>query len=339
MGDKPRTEIPVRLGSGWHHILRIPTMSGVKKVLIVGNGVLGWFLAKRMKDLGLEVQMVGKGKPMERFIILQENAIKVLEKTYGDYPGQRIRGIRVLDLRGRTKRRLEFGGSRMASVPYHALLSFVEGNSPKVDLVSDFALSISPSGEVKTQKGLTLKGDLVAVATGKPMRKTLVWRHKKFYFGFVDLDVEREWILQVNDRGFYAVITPFEDGRCALATSSQDVAPLRRIFGGFEWKPVPLDLTSYYTPFWRRGKVVYLGDSVRRFHPHTTQGINRALWVADRFVERGFKVSPVDLLGEAVFLLEGILLDMLWGSHPLMINLSYFPLTTAPGRALLSGTF
>ena len=310
------------------------------KAVVVGNGALGLFTARRARDMGMGVVMVGKGKPPDRFIVLQENVIRVLERVYGGYPGVRVKGIRVLDLKGREWRRIEGEkrGLRMASVSYGDFLAFLEENLKDVERVEGYATSLDPSGSVRTESGREINGDHVFVAVGKPFRKVVSYKHKTFYLGFPRLSAEEVWILQINDSHFYAVVTPFGQGRYALATSSEDVSPLKELFGDFEWDPFPLNLSSYYTPFWRKGKIVYLGDSVRRFHPHTTQGINRAIWVTDRFFRRGLKFSPWDVFGEFVFFLEGIVLDSLWGSGRRRIRLSYFPMDVGFGYTLMAGT-
>ncbi len=312
----------------------------MEKAVVVGNGALGMFVARRLARMGVETVLVGKGKPAERFVVLQENAIRVLEREYGGYPGRRVRGIRVLDLRGNVRRIIdaESRGLRMASVPYSDLLAFLGSGLEGVLKVEEYAVSVEPSGRVRTESGKEYEGDRVFVAVGRPTRGVVSYRHKTFYLGFPTLSAEEDWILQINDRGFYAVLTPFGGGRYALATSVEDVSPLFPLFGRFAWEPVPLHLSSYFTPFWRKGKVLYLGDSVRRFHPHTTQGINRALWITERFFGRGMRFGLRDVLGEALFFLEGIVLDTLWGSHPPLISLSYLPMSLGFGYTLMAGT-
>ena len=77
---------------------------------------------------------------------------------------------------------------------------------------------------------------------------------------------------------------------------------------------------------------------MRRFHPHTTQGINRALWITERFFRRGMRFGIRDVLGELLFFVEGIVLDTLWGSDPTLISLSYLPMSLGFGYTLMAGT-
>ena len=307
-------------------------------VLIVGNGALALFAAHKARQKGHSALIIGAGEPFERFLLLHENALRVLERNFGQAPGHALRGVRVLNRRLEPLRELAFSarGLRLHAMRYSALLNFLR-RQVKADVLPARVSAISEQGALQLPDGRCLLARLMVVNTAAGfVRPRLRWRHRKiFRMGFIHDPPEREWAVQINDAGTYAIIVPF--GAEAAVVSSGDVWPLARYLKrdvadiGFE----ELKLETWCGWPMRQGRVVHVGEAIRRVHPHTAQGLNRALDAIDALFEgRGLmREQALDCLMWA----GGVLLDAVWGKYPSLARLSLALMNTRAGMHLAAG--
>lgn len=308
-------------------------------VVIVGKGALALFSSLKAHQKGLSSIRIGEGIPFERFLLLHENAVRVLEKNYGIAFGHPLRGLRVLD--GKLKQLREFSfekyGIRLHSARYSHLYEFMQKHAHG-DEAEDWVEYIGKDGIVRTKSGKEFKVGKFVINTAKGFRKPLLkFRHRKvFHMGFASLDFDRDWVYQINDRGTYIAIVPFEEDFAIVY--SGDPSPMEKLVGlnPQELNFMKLELETYYHPFYREGKIYHVGEAIRRVHPHTGQGLNRALDTIEAIFE------GKSLLREEVYdffmWLGGIGLDLSWGSSPFLRNLSYILLDNPLGARILSGT-
>jgi 2-polyprenyl-6-methoxyphenol hydroxylase-like FAD-dependent oxidoreductase len=312
-----------------------------RDVIIVGRGAVALFAARKARQKGLSVLVAGTGEPAERFLLLHENALRVLEAAYGAAPGHPLRGVRVLDARLRPVRDIHFArhGLRLHAMRLSALLAIMRERHDAESLDAR-VVALDGGGLVTLEDGRRLKArHMVLNTAGGFLRSWLRRRHAKaFRMGFIERPPERDWALQINDRGSYAVIVPF--GEDAAVVSSGDEAPLRRLLesGGLAKMPAlsPVALETWCALRRRQGRIVHVGEAARRVHPHTAQGLNRALDTVDALLE-GRRMWP-EILHDCLMWTGGLLLDALWGGPGPGIRLSLRFLDSRPGRALASGT-
>ncbi len=309
-------------------------------VVIVGRGALAVFASIEARRRGLEAVRVGTGLPFERFLLLHENALRILERTCGKAVGHPLKGIRVLDRHLRCLREVSFSryGLRLHAMRYTDLLAFLRelDDTPEVE---GRVVALERDGIVRLEDGRTFRARRMVVNTagGFAGAARLRFRHRKvFRTGFVDHCPDPDRVVQINDAGTYAAIVPF--GTEAAIACSGDTEPLERLFGGDPGLAGfrDLRLETWCGTKLRQGKVVHVGEALRRVHPHTGQGLNRALDTVDAiFAGDGlFRERLYDCL----MWTGGVMLDLAWGTSPLLRDLSYAVLDNAPGMKLLSGT-
>ncbi len=308
-------------------------------VVIVGRGALAVFASIAARRRGLEALRVGTGLPFERFLLLHENALRILERTCGEAVGHPLKGIRVLDRNLEPLREISFTryGLRLHAMRYTDLLAFLRERDDTRE-VEGRVVALEPDGVARLEDGREFRARRMVVNTASGFaRPRLRFRHRKvFRTGFVDHCPDPDRVVQINDAGTYAAIVPF--GRGAAIACSGDTAPLERLFGG---DPGLSDFRELRLETWcgtgvRRGRVFHVGEALRRVHPHTGQGLNRALDTVDAiFGNDGlFRERVYDCLMWA----GGVMLDLSWGTSPFLRDLSYALLDNAPGMKLLSGT-
>ncbi len=312
-------------------------------VIIAGRGALAMFAAQRARQAGLKPLVVGSGRPFERFLLLHENALRVLEAAFGTAPGHPLRGVRVLDRSLGDIRRLDFArrGLRLHAMRHSALLDWLERRSSSgVPVIDAEIATLSPNGALTLRDGRTFRAGrmvLNTVAALAPRRRLRVRHRKVFRMGFITGPPEQDWVVQINDRSTYAILVPF--GADAAVVSSGDPAPLFD-FLGMEKKDLPLatlKLETWCGWSWQQGRIVHVGEAVRRVHPHTAQGLNRALDAIDAlFAGRSLLREKMH---DCLVWAGGVLLDAIWGGpSPALIRGSLALLGTGPGLALASGT-
>ena len=310
-------------------------------VIVIGAGALALFAARRAQRAGLSVLRVGQGTPFERFLLLHENALRALEGNYGEAPGRPLRGIRVLDSGLRPLHTLDLAarGLRLHGLRYSALLDFLHHHD-KAQVLDTRVESLAPEGAVRLADGHVLRAHEMVVNTAVSLRRRRPWLHhahaKAFHLGFVPAVVDAEHVVQVNDAGTYAIIVPIPGGESALACSG-DIAPVERLFGCSLAAHIgpPVKLASWCHGPMRRGRVVHVGEAQRRMHPHTGQGLNRALAVIDALFEgRGLRR---EWWLDCTYVLGGLVLDAIWGHHPRLRDLTYALVSTTPGLHLMAG--
>jgi len=308
-------------------------------VVIVGRGALAVFASIAARRRGLEVLRIGTGLPFERFLLLHENALRILERTCGEAVGHPLKGIRVLDRNLEPLREISFTryGLRLHAMRYTDLLAFLRERDDTRE-VEGRVVALEPDGVARLEDGREFRARRMVVNTASGFaRPRLRFRHRKvFRTGFVDHCPDPDRVVQINDAGTYAAIVPF--GRGAAIACSGDTAPLERLFGG---DPGLSDFRELRLETWcgtgvRRGRVFHVGEALRRVHPHTGQGLNRALDTVDAiFGNDGlFRERVYDCL----MWVGGVMLDLSWGTSPFLRDLSYALLDNAPGMKLLSGT-
>ena len=312
-------------------------------VVITGRGALALFAAHRSRQAGLRPLVIGRGRPFERFLLLHENALRVLEATFGTAPGHALQGVRVLDLSLAEIRRLDFArrGFRLHAMRYTALLDWLEAAvAPEMPVIDAEIAAISPEGLVTLKDGRRFRARRLVVNTVAALapRRRLRVRHRKvFRMGFIADPPERDWAVQINDRGSYAIIVPF--GADAAVVSSGDAAPLKRLLGA-RWDGLSmaeLHLETWCGWRWRQERIVHVGEAVRRVHPHTAQGLNRALDALDALFAGG--ALKREKVHDCLVWVGGVLLDAVWGGpSPALIRASLALLDTGPGLRLASGT-
>ncbi len=308
-------------------------------VVIVGRGALAVFASIEARRRGLEAVRIGTGLPFERFLLLHENALRILERTCGGAVGHPLKGIRVLDRNLEPLREMSFArhGLRLHAMRYTDLLAFLRerDDTPEVE---GRVVSLEPDGVAKLEDGRVFRARRMVVNTaGGFTGPRLRFRHRKvFRTGFVDHCPDPDRVVQINDAGIYAAIVPF--GTEAAIVCSGDTAPLERLLGG---DPGLSGFRELHLETWcgtglRQGRVFHVGEALRRVHPHTGQGLNRALDTVDAiFAGDGlFRERVYDCLMWA----GGVMLDLYWGTSPFLRDLYYALLDNAPGMKLLSGT-
>ncbi len=308
-------------------------------VVIVGRGALAIFASIVARRRGLDAVRVGTGLPFERFLLLHENALRILERTCGEVVGHPLKGIRVLDRGLDLLRDMSFSryGLRLHAMRYSALLSFLRerDDTPEVE---GRVVVLEGDGLVRMEDGGAFRARRMVVNTAAGFAAPrLRFRHRKvFRTGFVDHCPDPDRVVQINDAGTYAAIVPF--GRGAAIACSGDPAPLVRFLGG---DPGLSDFRELHLETWcgtgmRQGRIFHVGEAMRRVHPHTGQGLNRALDTVDAIFagDELFRERVYDCLMWA----GGVMLDLSWGTSPLLRDLSYAVLDNAPGMKLLSGT-
>ena len=313
-------------------------------VIVIGAGALALFAARRAQRAGLTALRVGTGTPFERFLLLHENALRALERNYGAAPGRPLRGIRVLNADLRPLRTLDVAahGLRLHGLRYSALLDFLHRHD-EVEAFDARVESLAPDGAVRLADGRLLRARRLVVNTAVSLRRGRPWLHhehaKPFRLGFVPAVVDAEHVVQINDAGTYAIIVPMPgggEGESALACSG-DLAPVERLFG----RPLaahlgpPVKLVSWCHGGMRQGQVVHVGEAQRRMHPHTGQGLNRALDVIDAlFADGGLRRA---WWLDCAYVLGGLVLDAIWGRHPRLRDLTYALAATSFGLRLMAG--
>ncbi len=193
------------------------TASAEADVIVIGAGALALFAARRAQRAGLTALRVGAGMPFERFLLLHENALRALERNYGEAPGRPLRGIRALDADLRPLRTLDLAarGLRLHGLRYSALLDFM-AERDEAAAIEARAEWVSPEGAVRLEDGRTLRAARMVVNTAVSLRRRRPWlRHehaKTFRLGFVPAVVDAEHVLQINDAGTYAIVVPIPGG-------------------------------------------------------------------------------------------------------------------------------
>ncbi len=308
-------------------------------VVIVGQGALAVFASIEARRKGLDAVRIGTGQPFERFLLLHENALRILERVCGKAVGHPLKGIRVLDRDLRQIREVSFSryGLRLHAMRYSSLLSFLREQDATSE-IEGRVVALERDGVASLEDGRKLLARRMVVNTaGGFATARLRFRHRKvFRTGFVNDCPDPDWVLQINDAGTYAAIVPF--GREAAIACSGDPAPLVRLLDG---DPGLSGFRELHLETWcgtglRQGRVFHVGEALRRVHPHTGQGLNRALDTVDAiFAGDGlFRERVYDCLMWA----GGVMLDISWGTSPFLRDLSYTLLDNAPGMKLLSGT-
>ena len=308
-------------------------------VVIVGKGALALFSSFKAHKKGLSSIRIGKGVPFERFLLLHENAVRVLERNYGTAFGHSLRGLKVLDRNLKMLREFDFQkyGIRLHSARYSHLYEFMKERAPGEEM-EDWVEEILPDGVVKTKSGKEFRAGRFVINTAKGFTKPLLkFRHRKvFHMGFINMDFDRQWVYQINDRGTYVAVVPFEEDFAIVY--SGDPTPAENLLGidPKDMDFMKLELETYYSPFIKKGRVYHVGEAIRRVHPHTGQGLNRALDTIEAIFENKslLKESTYDFF----MWLGGVLLDLSWGSSPFLRDLSFRFLDSKPGARILSGT-
>ena len=243
----------------------------------------------------------------------------------------RLRPLRTLDLAAR--------GLRLHGMRYSALLDFL-ARRDEAEALEARVQDISPEGAVRLEDGRVLRAGRMVVNTAVSLRRARPWLHhahaKAFRLGFVPAVVDAEHVVQVNDAGTYAIIVPMPGEESALACSG-DIAPVERLFGRplTERLGPPVRLASWCHGPMRWGRVVHVGEAQRRMHPHTGQGLNRALAVIDAlFAGRGLRR---EWWLDCAYVLGGLALDATWGRHPRLRDLTYTLANTSFGLKLMAG--
>jgi len=307
--------------------------------IIVGSGALASFAAFKSEDKGFSTLRIGSGRPFDRFLILHENAIRNFERNFGSTFGHPLQGLKVLDSKLHTYHKFDFRkyGSRLHSARYSKLLAFIESHDKAPHIEAEVS-EIQADGTVLTTDGQKFMARKAVVNTVKGFAKPLFrFRHKKeFHMAFAPLDFDREWVWQINDRGSYAAVVPFEN-EFALVYSG-DASPLYNLTG-IQDKDMhfqSLQFESYYSPRYVQGKVFHCGEAIRRMHPHTGQGLNRGLDTIDAWFE-GRKLGKEKTYDLALYI-GGILLEKSWGSNRRLTRASYQLLDSRAGVKLINGT-
>ncbi len=316
-------------------------MPDVHDVIITGRGPLALFAARRALLAGRMPLVVGTGRPFERFLLLHENALRVLERAYGAVPGHALQGVRVLDAALAEIGRLRFreAGLRLHAMRHSALMAWLEARHA-APLLKARIRQLDPAGRVILEDGRVLAARrVVNTAAALAPRPALRVRHRKvFRMGFIDHVPDADWVVQINDAGTYAIVIPFGDD--AAVVSAGDMAPLRRLLGGnapVDAAFTALELETWCGWRWRQGRIVHVGEAARRVHPHTAQGLNRALDAVDAFFAG--RASWRERMHDCVVWAGGLLLDAIWGGpSPSLIRASLRLLSTRAGLRLASGT-
>ncbi len=308
-------------------------------VIITGRGALALFAARKARQVGFSPLIVGTGRPFERFLLLHENALRALENVLGMAPGHPLRGVRVLDAGLREVRRLDFqrAGLRLHAMRYSALLALLE-EGDTADIVEAGMDCIDPAGRVVLTDGRELSAPMVVntVAGLAPRRRLRVRHRKTFRMGFIDRAPDDTWAVQINDAGTYAIIIPFGDD--AAVVSSGNAAPLQGLLGasadGLAFRQLRLE--SWCGWRIRQGRILHVGEALRRVHPHTAQGLNRALDTVATIFDGGSLWR--ERMHDCLIWAGGILLDGIWGGpSSALVRTSLALLATAPGLCLASG--
>jgi len=197
-------------------------------VVIVGRGALAVFASIEARRRGLEAVRIGTGLPFERFLLLHENALRILEHACGEAAGHPLKGIRVLDRNLEPLREMSFSeyGLRLHAMRYSALLTFLRerDDTPEVE---GRVVALEPDGVARLEDGREFRARRMVVNTAAGFtRPRLRFRHRKvFRTGFVGHCPDPDRVVQINDAGTYAAIVPF--GTEAAIACSGDAAPLR----------------------------------------------------------------------------------------------------------------
>ncbi len=316
-------------------------MSSAKHdVIIIGAGALALYAARVARRKGFDVLRIGAGRPFERFLLLHENALRLLEKHYGTAPGHPLRGLKVLDRKLNLLRELPFvaRGYRLHGMRYSALHElFLRHDEAETETKK--AASLSPDGVAWLEDGREYRARVMVLNTVSQFtRPRLRFTHRKvFRMRFLRTDVATNEVLQINDAGAYAVVVPVGGGEAAVVTSGEE-SPARALLGDVldAAQAHELHLETWCGWRVRRGRVFHVGEAARRVHPHTTQGLNRALDTIDAIFEGD------GLLRERVYdclmWAAGVGLDLSWGASPFLRDMTLRLLDTGWGMKLLSGT-
>ena len=307
--------------------------------IIVGSGALARFAAFKSAQKGFSTLRIGSGLPFDRFLILHENALRNFERNFGSTFGHPLHGLKVLDKKLKAYRNFDFRkyDTRLHSARYSKLLEYIASHDQAAHIEAKVS-EIHADGTLLSSDGQKFTARKAIINTAKGFAKPQFrFRHKKeFHMAFASLDFDREWVWQINDRGSYAAVVPFEN-EFALVYSG-DPSPLFQLPGirGKEIRFQRLRFETYYSSRYVQGKVFHCGEAIRRMHPHTGQGLNRGLDTLDAYFE-GKKLGKEKGYDFALFL-GGIMLDKSWGNNRSLIRASYRLLDNRPGVKMLSGT-
>ncbi len=307
--------------------------------IIVGSGALARFAAFKSEQKGYSTLRIGSGLLFDRFLILHENALRNFERNFGSAFGHPLHGLKVLDSNLRQFRTFDFRkyGTRLHSARYSKVLEYIASHDRAPHMEATVS-EIHADGTLLSSDGEKFRAGKAIINTAKGFaRPQFQFRHKKeFHMAFASLDFDCEWVWQINDRGSYAAVVPFEN-EFALVYSG-DPAPLFRLTGirSNEIRFQSLRFESYYSSRYVQGRVFHCGEAIRRMHPHTGQGLNRGLDTIDAYFE-GKKLGK-EKGYDFVFYLGGIILDKSWGNNRSLIRASYHLLDKRPGVKMLSGT-
>ena len=308
-------------------------------VVIVGRGALAVFASIAARRRGLETVRIGTGLPFERFLLLHENALRILERTCGEAAGHPLKGIHVLDRNLEPVREMSFSryGLRLHAMRYSALLAFLRERDDTSE-VEGRVVALEPDGVARLEDGQEFRARRMVVNTAAGFtRPRLRFRHRKvFRTGFMDHCPDPDRVVQINDAGTYAAIVPF--GTEAAIACSGDTAPLERFLGG---DPGLSGFRELHLETWcgtrvREGRAFHVGEALRRVHPHTGQGLNRALDTVDAIFAGDGLIR--ERAYDCLMWVGGVMLDLSWGTSPTLRDLSYALLDNAFGMKLLSGT-
>ncbi len=285
--------------------------------IVLGNSVLS-IVAHRILASRFSTIRIGVSKPfMDRFIILTPKSERILTDLFGKLPTNSINYLKVMDEKGKIYDKIALDG--FSSIRYSTLLKLLREKLQE-GYIEEEVIHVHPEGEVITRKKRFRASRMIVSTFSTERRKKLLYKHAKtFFLDFWKDVIERDAIYQVNARGYYGIVVPLSEKESAIAYTYETSRVLEKLFSFKPSLSNGFKVISYWSYPYRKGKVIYIGEAVRRFHPHTAQGLNRALYMLSKIEGIGL----VHAVSDFIMFVGGILLDNIWGRSMLLSRMMY----------------
>ncbi len=297
--------------------------------IVIGNGIVGQFLALKLYSLGKQVTLVGKGVPFERFLLIHECGFRALESIVEQIPVFHLNGIKAF-WEGNIRWTLPFDQwrLRLGTITYHHLWKILqeELQTRNIPIIESHVIRLyEQTGTIVLENNQVIKGNNISLTV--PLNEftnrhkpTLTYRHSKpLYMGWTEMPAHHHWAYQWQSKLGYSLLIPMREKYVFVTTDPENANELSQICEiplPNSWIKLPLQSHWYLKR--QYGKVTLVGDAARRMHPHTGLGLNDTL----RQISKK-QISFTHKLKDFSLFIGGIFLENCWGRRKWCLPITY----------------